>query len=115
MSNGRRFDKTVWIRLAVIAVLVLAILIVLPTTRAWLNVKENLGDQNKYMLSAIAQVLAALLALVFSITLIATQFVTKYTHRTMRMVFNNRIIFYMVARRGRLLSRPEILLLRGLT
>lgn len=56
----------------------------------------DFDDRVKYLLSATAQVLAALFALVFSITLIAIQFVTKYTHRTMEVVFNNWIIFYMV-------------------
>ncbi|MBA7656571.1 hypothetical protein ES703_64497 [subsurface metagenome] len=49
-----------------------------------------------YLLSAEAQVLGALFALVFSITLIATQFVTKYTHRTMQIIFNKWVIGYMI-------------------
>lgn len=61
---------------------------------------DDFDDRIKYLLSATAQVLAALFALVFSITLIAVQFVTKYTHRTMRIIFNNWIIFYMVVFAG---------------
>lgn len=52
-------------------------------------------QQSNYLLSATAQVLGALFALVFTITLIAVQFVTKYTHRTMKIIFNWRLIFYM--------------------
>lgn len=52
-------------------------------------------QQSNYLFSATAQVLGALFALVFSITLIAVQFVTKYTHETMKIIFNWRLIFYM--------------------
>ena len=99
MSNGRRFDKGFWIRTGVIAFLVIAIIVALNlrSLGQWLRTPETLSDQNKYLLSATAQVLAALFALVFSITLIATQFVTKYTHRTMQLIFNKWVIGYMIA------------------
>ena len=54
-----------------------------------------LPQQSNYILSAIAQVLGALFALVFSMTLIAVQFVTKYTHRTMKIIFNRKMLIYM--------------------
>lgn len=49
----------------------------------------------RYLLSATAQVLAALFALVFSITLIVTQLATKYTQRAVGIVFDKRINFYI--------------------
>jgi len=82
----------------IIAFLVLAIIVALnlKSLGQWLRTSETLGDHNKYLLSATAQVLGALFALVFSITLIATQFVTKYTHRTMEIIFNKKVIAYMI-------------------
>lgn len=62
----------------------------------WRQAADEFGAQNQYLLSATAQVLAALFALIFSITLIAVQFVTKYTDRTIQAVFTNWIIVYMV-------------------
>lgn len=62
----------------------------------WLRDRIFTGHlDSHYLLSATAQVLGALFALVFTITLIAVQFVTKYTHRTMKIIFNWRLIFYM--------------------
>jgi len=51
--------------------------------------------RNKYLLSATAQVLGAVFALVFSISLIATQFVSKYTHRPAGVIFHKKIFIYM--------------------
>jgi len=61
----------------------------------WLSMGIPSDARNKYLLSATAQVLGAVFALVFSITLIATQFVTKYTHRTVWIVFNKWILTYV--------------------
>jgi hypothetical protein len=49
-----------------------------------------------YLLSATAQVTGALFALVFSITFIAVQFSVKYTHRAIEIIFNWKLIIYMV-------------------
>ncbi|MEA3312636.1 MAG: hypothetical protein U9Q76_10510 [candidate division WOR-3 bacterium] len=94
MTNGRRIPAWLWI--GGIAVIVIVGIFILPTTWQWLRTPETPGDHNKYLLSATAQVLGALFALVFSITLIATQFVTKYTHRTMEIIFNKKVIAYMI-------------------
>ncbi len=98
MSNGRRFNKAFLIGIGVIAILMIAVVVFLTrhSLWAWLNTKAEFPDTHKYLLSATAQVLAALFALVFSITLIATQFVTKYTHRTMQIIFNKWVIGYMI-------------------
>ncbi len=101
MNNGK---KSAWPTiLAVTAIITIAGTIVLIVVSLinkitgpleWL--KANVDNPRQlYLLSATAQVLAALFALVFSITLLAVQFVTKYTHRTMRIVFTGRVIVYM--------------------
>jgi len=66
-----------------------------PTPWEWLFGGYTEVKQSNYLLSATAQVLGALFALVFSITLIAVQFVTKYTHRTMKIIFDWKLFFYM--------------------
>jgi hypothetical protein len=102
MSNGRRSPWLTVVVSCAITTIVIGLLLLwvyLLDYWGWLDLgltEVDYDDRIKYLLSATAQVLGALFALVFSITLIAVQFVTKYTHRTMRIVFNNWIIFYMV-------------------
>ncbi len=103
MSNGRRSPwPTIlsWVAIATIVIIAIVVLVSIFSRPFgwfdWLLMKVDTQDaRHLYLLSATAQVLAALFALVFSITLIAVQFVTKYTHRTMRMVFNARILTYI--------------------
>jgi len=59
--------------------------------------ESDFDSRNKYLLSAAAQVLGAVFALVFSITLVAGQSVAKYTHRTLTVIFNKWILGYMGA------------------
>ncbi|MBN2378800.1 hypothetical protein JXM67_03240 [candidate division WOR-3 bacterium] len=102
MSNGRRSPWLAVVVSCAIATIVIGFLILgiyLLDYWGWLDLgltEVDYDNRIKYLLSATAQVLGALFALVFSITLIAVQFVTKYTHRTMRIIFNNKIIFYMI-------------------
>jgi hypothetical protein len=104
MTNGRRNQHPweLWvlfgIGIAVISLtLVIGLIYLVGRPQPWWNWLFTGGelDGSKYLLSATAQVLGALFALVFTITLIAVQFVTKYTHRTMKIIFNERLIFYM--------------------
>ncbi len=59
--------------------------------------ESDFDSRNKYLLSAAAQVLGAVFALLFSITLVAGQSVAKYTHRTLTVIFNKWILGYMGA------------------
>lgn len=101
MSNGRRFS---WLGVVVGITIATPVIVVLLTAIYLLSdyygfsilSLDDFDDRIKYFLSATAQVLGALFALVFSITLIAVQFVTKYTHRTMRVVFTKSINWYML-------------------
>lgn len=98
VEKGRRlWEKLPWWGWGLIGLgIAIVIILVLPSTWQWLlRTPEAPGDQNKYLLSATAQVLGALFALVFSVTLIATQLVTKYTHRTIRIIFNWKVTLYM--------------------
>ena len=105
MNNGRRFDKGFWIRTGLIAFLAVIIFFVwlfklwIPIGKAWdavyqwLTVTDEVDvSRHKYLLSATAQVLGALFALVFSITILAAQFVTKYTQRMMKVIFHKWVI-----------------------
>jgi|GEM_PF-2375399 len=118
MNNGRKPSQWLWAKLSefegkidwvqvffwfglitieIIIVTFLASLIIkLFGVWEWLYLSESQLTSHRYLLSATAQLLAAIFALVFSITLIGTQFVTKYTHRTMRIIFSRRIFFYIV-------------------
>jgi len=87
-----------WIGIAIIAVTLglIGLYYLRWPMLEWLRDRIFTGHlDSHYLLSATAQVLGALFALVFSITLIAVQFVTKYTHETMKIIFNWRLIFYM--------------------
>jgi len=55
-----------------------------------------INDYTPYLLSAIAQSLAAVLALVFTISLIAAQLSTRYSHRVLAGFFDAPTIAYML-------------------
>lgn len=59
-----------------------------------LFVDSDTGSLNKYLLSATAQVLGAIFALVFSIALVAGQTVARYTHRAVNLIFDRSIFIY---------------------
>jgi len=88
----------------VIAVLVTLIILALaiPSVRnvlvallKLLGAEDSNPDKLKYLLSATAQVLGAVFAIVFSITPIVVQQLTRYISRPLRFVFNSRIIIYI--------------------
>lgn len=57
---------------------------------------SDFDARNTYLLSATAQVLGAIFALVFSISLVAGQTVVRYTHRALTIIFNKWIFIYAV-------------------
>lgn len=98
MKWWRSLDEEIRIRLGFIVFLLILIVAALLTTKirtSWCLAPEHPLGRYKYLLSATAQVLGAVFALVFSITLITTQFVTKYTHRTVGVIFKKWVIIYM--------------------
>ena len=54
------------------------------------------NQQTLYLLSAIAQSLAAVLALVFTISLVVAQLSSKYSHRLLASFFDKLTIFYIL-------------------
>ena len=80
----------------IIAAYTLFFLITLVVLLALRNCLD-LGNSNKilYLLSSISQVLAAILALVFSITFIIAQQLSKYSERIYRRVFSNDVVIFM--------------------
>lgn len=72
------------------------------------------NQQTLYLLSAIAQSLAAVLALVFTISLVVAQLSSKYSHRLLASFFDKSTIFYIllfiisVLLPFWILSQPEI-------
>ena len=108
MSNGRRISTTTWSSwvLLFVGFLVLATVVIIiglvvfyllsgnSNRFDWLMFENDCDARNKYLLSATAQVLGALLAIIFSLVAIATQSI-KYGSEALRYVFDWMIIVYM--------------------
>ena len=65
----------------------------------WLFFETNL-DARKYLLSATAQVLGAIFALMFSLSIVAGQTLVRYTHRALTVIYNRRLFIYALAFAG---------------
>jgi hypothetical protein len=118
MSNGRRISELIWIkyirgtpsdiwiRLGIIAGLVVLTVLALtiePFHNLFvilfriLDSDESNPEKLKYLLSATTQVLGAVFAIVFSITPIVVQRLTRYISQPERYVFHSGIIAYIAA------------------
>lgn len=113
MSNGRRTNYTPWtlwflFSIGVFTLVLFAVVAAIVILRSlkgalpqweWLFFEQDLDARNKYLLSATAQALAALFAIIFSLIAVATQSI-RYTYLALRTIFEWRIIVYMFAFAG---------------
>gem|GEM_PF-3833732 len=97
MSNGRRINRRLWIQVGIIVSLIIAIVVTLnfKNLSQWLSYPETLDNHNKYLLSATAQVLGAVFAIVFAITPIVVQQLSRYISKPFRHVFKKEILLYI--------------------
>ncbi|TKJ43029.1 hypothetical protein CEE36_05965 [candidate division TA06 bacterium B3_TA06] len=70
---------------------------VLNVAILWLTTPTEVNDQRyHYLLSAAAQALAALFAIVFALAPLIIQRLSRYTAVPMRIIFNRRVLVYIV-------------------
>lgn len=103
-SNFRFWKKPLWLRILVVFLFISSAVIISVSLiylfrfpKGWhhcLFIGTNLNAHNKYLLSATAQVLGTIFALVFSIALVAGQTVARYTHRAINIIFDWLILLY---------------------